>query len=266
MSPRVVELPFPDSSVHPVGVCHTGRAGEIQQRLLEFYGLRPDADLLEIGCGIGRLAYALGPWLDEGTYTGFDIAPAAIAWLNENYGPRLPNFTFDLVEVHNARYRPNAEESAATVTFPYDDASFDFVCSFSVFTHMPLPEIRTYLGEVHRVLRLRGRAVMTFYSITEADEGVPLKGFGPFVPIGDGAFTAAPELPERAIGFDRVLLREVIADAGLAIAVEGEGRWRRSGRAVKGPGFDQDFVVLRHRRGPIAWWKRRSASAERAPA
>jgi SAM-dependent methyltransferase len=244
MSPRAVELPFPDSTVHPVGVCHTGRAGEIQQRLLEFYGMRPDSDLLEIGCGIGRLAYALGPWLDAGTYTGFDIAPAAIAWLNENYGPLLPNFTFDLVEVTNARYRPKDGDSAAKVGFPYPDDAFDFACSFSVFTHMRLDDIRNYLRELARVLRPGGKGVMTCYMLTEADRDVELKSFGPFVPVGDGAWSAAPELPERAIGYQHDEFVEEIAKAGLTVVVDAEGRWHGRKPDVAGPGYDQDFFVL----------------------
>ena len=244
MSPRAVELPFPDLTIHPVGQCHTGRAGEQQLALLEFYGLRPDSDLLEIGCGIGRLAYALGPWLDEGTYAGFDIATAAIAWLNDNYGPLLPNFRFDLVEVHNARYRPDTGDPGDQITFPYGDDQFDFACSFSVFTHMRLPDIRNYLSELARVLRSGGMGLMTCYMLTDLDRDVPLKNFGPFVPVGDGAYSAAPDLPERAIGYQHAGFLGEIERAGLRVVVDVEGRWHGRSPVVEGPGFDQDFFVL----------------------
>jgi SAM-dependent methyltransferase len=244
MSPRTVELPLPDPQIHPVGVCHTGEAGRKQLRLLEYYGLRPDTDLLEIGCGIGRLAYALGPWLDQGSYAGFDIAPPAIDWLNENYAPLLPNFRFDLVDVHNARYRPHTRDKAARAVFPYADDAFDFACSFSVFTHMRMPDIRTYLRELARVLRPGGQGLMTCYVLTEADLGVPLKSFGPFVPIDDGAYSAAPELPERAIGFAHDDFVVAVREAGLDVVHDVRGRWRGPQPDVEGPGHDQDFFVL----------------------
>lgn len=85
---------------------HSGRTGERQLALLVHFGLRSDSRVLEIGCGIGRLVYALAPYLDEGSYAGFDIKPAAIRWLDANYAPLLPNFEFRLHDVHNARYRP----------------------------------------------------------------------------------------------------------------------------------------------------------------
>ena len=65
--------------------------------------------------------------LDGGTYTGFDISPKAIDWLNEQYAPRLPNFRFDLVDARNVRYRPRGAD-AETFRFPYPDHHFDVAC------------------------------------------------------------------------------------------------------------------------------------------
>jgi len=247
MSPGAVELPFPDHTVHPVGQCHTGQAGEHQLRLLEFYGLRRDSDLLDIGCGIGRLAYTLAGWLEGGSYAGFDIAPAPIDWLNEHYAPLLPNFRFDLVDVHNARYRPKTERSAASVAFPYDDDTFDMACSFSVFTHMRMPDIEHHLSEVARVVRPGGRALLTCYRLSDLDEDVPIKGFGPFVPVDDGAWSAAPDLPERAIGYPHADFVEAIDRAGLLVVSDVEGRWHGRDPVSGGPGLYQDFFVVRPR-------------------
>ena len=41
-------------------------------------GLRRDTHLLDIGCGVGRFARKVVPYLDEGCYTGVDISAAAI--------------------------------------------------------------------------------------------------------------------------------------------------------------------------------------------
>lgn len=44
-------------------------------------GANPSSHILEIGCGIGRLAIAMPAFLDaNGGYEGFDIVPERIAW------------------------------------------------------------------------------------------------------------------------------------------------------------------------------------------
>jgi SAM-dependent methyltransferase len=123
-----------------VGGASAGR-GENQLRLLRHWGLRPSSHVLEIGCGVGRLAYELASFLDaDGRYTGFDVSPTAIDWCNEHYAARLPNFRFDLVEARNVRYNPQGGVNPASLRFPYADENFDVVCAFAVFMHMQLPE------------------------------------------------------------------------------------------------------------------------------
>jgi SAM-dependent methyltransferase len=199
---REVQLVRPDPTVHPVGRDHSGVAAQQQFELLVRCGLQPSSRFMEIG---------------------FDISPAAIKWLDANYAPALPNFKFDLVEVQNARYHPKAADAAAGARFPYGDDSFDFACSFSVFTHMRLPEIEHYLRELCRVLEPGGRGVMTFFAISSEDEVPALRE--PFVPLGGGVWTTHPELPERAIAFDASLIADAVAAAGLEPVDHFDGAW-----------------------------------------
>src|SRR5262249_50689145 len=123
-------LPEPDLSIHAIGLGEDANALEGRRRnqvaLLHRYGLAPTSHVLEIGCGVGWLAYDLAAELDPdaGSYTGFDVSAAAIGWLNENLAPRLPNFRFDLVDARNPRYRPNDGVRAEEVSFPYADRAF----------------------------------------------------------------------------------------------------------------------------------------------
>lgn len=220
---RDISLVRPDPSIHPVGRDHSGVAARQQRALLEQCGVLPSSRLMEIGCGIGRLVYELAGYLDVGSYSGFDISPVAIDWLNQNYAPLLPNFHFDLVEVQNARYHPKAGAEPNHARFPYPDQSFDFACSFSVFTHMQLPDIAHYLDELRRVLQPGGHGIMTFFAITAEDDAPSLRE--PFVPIGEGTWTTHPELPERAIAFDEALILQAIADANLTVADRFAGAW-----------------------------------------
>ena len=94
MKPSVEGLPEPDMSVHAIGLGRNPQGLDGRRRnqlaLLRRFGLQPTSNLLEIGCGIGWLAFDLASFLDEtGSYTGFDISPDAIGWLNEHLAPRL---------------------------------------------------------------------------------------------------------------------------------------------------------------------------------
>src|SRR5262245_51373922 len=126
MPVAVPELPEPDFTIHRTGSVHTPFIGELQRSLLVHCGLTPNTRLLEIGCGVGRLAFELAPILTpHGSYAGFDISPEAIDWLVANYASRLPNYRFDLVDVTNRRYRPDAGSDPAAARFPYADEDFD---------------------------------------------------------------------------------------------------------------------------------------------
>jgi SAM-dependent methyltransferase len=236
-------LPAPDTSLHPVGGVSAER-GQNQLRFLQHWGLRPSSHLLEIGCGVGRLAYELASFLDsDGRYCGFDISPKAIDWLHENYAPRLPNFRFDLVDLRNPRYRPGRGGEAATVRFPYGKGRFDVACALAVFMHMPLPEISNYFAEIRRVLKPEGFAVTTFRAIASG-EVPPRTRDRDWVAVGDGVYSIFPEQPGRALAYDDALVRAVIDDAGLQLAGVVPGKWHAP-PAGDEPTLGADVYVVR---------------------
>jgi SAM-dependent methyltransferase len=238
------ELPAPDTSLHPVGGVSAGR-GANQLRLLQHSGLRPSSHVLEIGCGVGRLAYELASFLAaDGRYTGFDISPKAIDWCNEQYASRLPYFRFDLVDARNVRYRPGGGVEAATMRFPYGDEEFDVVGAFAVFMHMQLPEIANYLAEIERVLTRDGFAVVTFRAVA-AGEQPPRTRDRDWVAVGDGVYSIFPETPGRALAYDDALVRSTIEGAGLRIARAVPGKWHGRAPAGDEPGLGADAYVVK---------------------
>ena len=133
-------------------------------RFKRLCGLQPHERILDVGCGIGRIALPLTKYLDvQGTYEGFDIVPEGIEWCNANITPRYPNFHFQLANVFNQLYNPGGRFQPKEYQFPYADATFDFVFLTSVFTHMLPDDMEHYLNEIARVLRAGGRCLITFF-------------------------------------------------------------------------------------------------------
>lgn len=138
--------------------------------LLRLYGgFKNRSIVLEIGCGLGRIVYAMRDYLvlGGGRYNGFDICKYKIDFLQNTFEPHFPNFTFTHVDVHNTTYNPNGKIKASQFTFPYESDGFDVVYAASVFTHMLPENVEHYIHEAARVLRPGGRCVFSFfYSIT----------------------------------------------------------------------------------------------------
>jgi SAM-dependent methyltransferase len=109
--------------------------GYLEFARLRQLGLKPEHAVIGVGCGSGRLAVQLAPWLD-GRYLGTDILPSLLDHARKLCG--RDDWTF--VET-------NGQE------IPAPDESADFVTYFSVLTHINHEESYRYLAESKRVLR-----------------------------------------------------------------------------------------------------------------
>ena len=151
---------------------------EFLAHFLELAGLAPADRVLEVGCGIGRMARPLARFLDpaQGSYEGFDVDREGIGWCRRAYARRHPNFRFQVADLYNRRYHPGGQHSASEYRFPYDDASFDLVIATSVFTHLLEQEADHYLAETARVLAPGGRLFATFFVLDDDSRGGDLRG------------------------------------------------------------------------------------------
>ena len=132
--------------------------------LVDLCHLTPADSVLDIGCGIGRMAVPLTRYLSsQGRYEGFDIIRDGIRWCSREITPRFPNFRFQHVDVHNSNYNPGGRLAAEEFQFPYPDCSFDVAFAASVFTHMLPAATTAYLREIARVLKPKGRCLLTFF-------------------------------------------------------------------------------------------------------
>lgn len=220
--PLEATIPVPDvelqNMVGPPGVFFDVALTSMGR--LNMAGLARDHDVLDIGCGVGRIARFLCDYLDPSArYEGFDVMPVLIDWCRQNITPRFSNFHFSLAEVYNSRYNPDAAlPSAAELRFPYPDDSFDFAFAHSVFTHLLPSGAWNYLHEVDRVLRPGGISYSTWFLFDES----PAASVSPLIasmqldPGGEFAVTDAT-VPESAIAYRESVVRRRFREAHLDI-------------------------------------------------
>ena len=217
------ELPVPPDQLDFVGGGDFDEIGrEFLRHFIEFGGLQPHHRVLDVGCGIGRMARPLTAYLSPtGSYEGFDVVGVGIDWCRGNITPRFPNFRFQLANVYSPGYHPRGLYEAAEYVFPYADNSFDFVFLTSVFTHMRPAEVANYVREIGRVLKVGGKCVSTFFLRTPETQAMTDAGRADlkFVHRRDGYWIAFPDVAdEEAICFDESDVLALYNECGLALA------------------------------------------------
>ncbi len=119
-------------------------AGKLEYYLLLQYGLEKHQTVIDVGCGSGRLAFQLRHYLD-GKYIGLDVVEELF-----KYAERIchrPDWRF---------------YEAPGLSIPEKDNDADFICFFSVFTHLLHEESYKYLKEAARVIKPRGKIIFSF--------------------------------------------------------------------------------------------------------
>jgi ubiquinone/menaquinone biosynthesis C-methylase UbiE len=208
---------------------------EFLGHLVELCDLRPGERVLDAGCGIGRLARALSAYLGpHGSYAGFDVDAAAIAWCARRYAD-LPRFGFVHADLRNRRYNPRGAGDPLAFRFPYEDGSFDVAVMASLLTHLVAPQARHYLREARRVLAAGGRLLASAFVLEDEAAPAPAIAFGA---PRDGMAVADPDVPEEAVAYERAWLEAALRDAGLHLVALHPGRWRGG----EGRSF-QDLVI-----------------------
>lgn len=238
-------LPIPNPDyISQIGGGFTEVALEFLAYFVQQASLQPTDSVLDVGCGVGRMAYALAYYLNpKGRYEGFDIVGDLVEWAAQSISPRFPNFQFRSVDMYNKRYNPHGTVLPAEFIFPYVNESFQFVFLTSVFTHLQGAEVCHYLEEIHRILKPGGRCLATCFLLQEESELLIAQGKSsqPLVYELKDCFTSNLLIPETAIGFRETLLLEWIGERGFTVLGKYYGSW--CGRAGSIPPL-QDFLIL----------------------
>jgi SAM-dependent methyltransferase len=189
--------------------------------------LKADQSVLEVGCGIGRMARPVTRYLIGGSYDGIDIVPSGIFWCQRNVSCRYPNFKFHLADVYNKTYNPHGNFQAVEYRFPFPDAKFDFVFLTSVFTHMLPRDMERYLREVLRCLRPAGRCLITFFLLNKESRGLIRAGQSSInfkFPL-PGCWVNHARMPENAVAYDEAQIQSLYSELGLGLQTTKFGAW-----------------------------------------
>ncbi|MEO8433491.1 MAG: methyltransferase domain-containing protein [Pyrinomonadaceae bacterium] len=162
--------------------------------LLKSQGASLSGDVLDFGCGCGRVLLALS--LVEGLrLSGSDIDEEAIKWCQDNFS--------------------GIAEFAANPNNPptrYPDSSFDFLFSVSVFTHLPETMQFEWLEELRRITRPGGYLALSFhgsnyyFNIPEEERSAFLKRG--FYYLDSGGTEGLPEFYQTAFHTHDYIRRE----------------------------------------------------------
>src|SRR5271170_1603290 len=75
---------------------------EFLRYFIDVGDLEADERVVEIGCGLGRLASPLTQYLaPPGSYYGIDIVRSAIEWCKRNISSKYPGFSFVHKDIYN---------------------------------------------------------------------------------------------------------------------------------------------------------------------
>lgn len=240
---RLYYLPFdtyeyilrkrPDG-VPPRGKIFIGYGDYIKQgeKFLNYFhelaGLQPSHAVLDVGCGIGRMAVPLTRFLNEkGTYNGFDIVKSGIDWCIRNISNKHPNFRFQYTGLYNQLYNTSDKADASNFIFPYDDGKFDFVFLTSVFTHMMPAEVEHYINEIARVMKPGATSLMSFFIVNCESEDLMIKRPTQMnFPINRGFYRLhSMQVDTANVAYDEEWLLEKLGNAGLKMKSINYGQW-----------------------------------------
>lgn len=204
-------------------------SSEFLSLMVEEAGLKKIDHVLDIGCGLGRMAYALAYYLESNArYEGFDIMGSLITRAQRFISPYFSNFQFKHVNVWNSFYNPKGTEKSSSFRFPYEDQSFNFVLLTSVFSHMLTSDVRHYLSEISRVLQSSGRCLFSCFLLTDESKQLikEKKSTQELIhPFGDNCYVVSLEYPEASIGYEENAIIDLIQQAGFKLRKILRGSW-----------------------------------------
>ena len=114
------------------GYEYDGRWKVVAEKLIEIYGLKPDAKILDVCCGKAHLLYELSMLLPESEVVGIDISRHALEDAPE--------------PIRGCLLRYNARDP-----YPWGNDYFDLVISLGSIQNLRIFDIKAAISEIERI-------------------------------------------------------------------------------------------------------------------
>jgi ubiquinone/menaquinone biosynthesis C-methylase UbiE len=136
-----------------------GREWALRETVLSFANLKAGEAVLDVGCGTGSLAIAAKRHVGAtGTVHGIDASPEMLARAGKKAAKTGLEVSF---------------RNGAAQALPFADGQFDAVLSTLMLHHLPRTARQQCVGEMRRVLKPGGRAlVVDFGGSADRDRGL----------------------------------------------------------------------------------------------
>lgn len=225
---------LPNPPAHLIGGIGPGVFWQIGNQIVGLTmataGLDPSDRVLDIGCGLGRVALPMSRFLDErGSYDGFDTSPEYIAWCRSSLPLDPARFRFRHCSVQSSHYNEQGKVAAEAFVFPWAENTFTLAIAVSLFTHLSAAATANYLQEISRTLKPKGRLFASFYVLDE--QSIILAEGGTtdprFTSHADEGMIGDAANPDAAVAFNAEWLATTLASAGLVFDAFYPGRWRQ---------------------------------------
>ncbi|MFH1318975.1 MAG: class I SAM-dependent methyltransferase [Candidatus Omnitrophota bacterium] len=130
------------------GYRYDGRWEIIAKKMIEYYGLKSNAKILDVGCGKGYLLYEFKKLLPDAEVKGFDIS---------KYG----------IEDAKDEIKDNLFIHKAQDPYLFKDKEFDLVITITTLHNLYINELKSALQEIERVGKNKYMAVESYRNVKE---------------------------------------------------------------------------------------------------
>lgn len=214
--------------------------------------LHPDMQILDFGCGCGRVALPILDYLSaQGKYTGIDIIPELIKFCVDEISSKFANAEFIYLLKTNQFYESEIGASSRLnhriqELSELGEERFDFIIAFSVFTHLCRADAENYLKQLTKLLKPNGHLLLSTFLINSSSkkyisQNTAIPTFRLFPLVNPSVYYSDRTNKLAAVAFWESYLIDTAIEAGLDPVIVEYGNW--CGRHA--PNSYQDIVVFR---------------------
>ena len=204
------------------------------KEISEFFQIKSHHNILDMGCGYGRLAVPLIKILSSGSYLGIELRKEPIDWANETFKEKQ-NINFKYIDLFSQFFNPEGKVKVLENQELFGnsgDIKFDLIIFHSVFTHLLKSSIDQYLDLIEEGLNdcnFSG-SIVTMYLFSEKDRcsGSLKTASLPFVDNGEDIIFEFPDNPEFTVAIQKEWFDYELTKRNLHIENIKYGSWINS--------------------------------------